>query len=96
MDAALEMAKILKQRENEEYDFPVSGIVAEIDDTDIKIALNEKVVLNRDMICSIFNLFEKNADGDFIWLGRRIYLLPFFVSGRKAIYKYLALGGDAI
>lgn len=96
MDPALEMAKILKQRENEEYDFPVSGIVAEIDDADIKIALNEKVVLNRDMIRSTFNIFEKNADGDFIWLGRRIYLLPFFVSGQKAIYKYLALGGDAI
>lgn len=96
MDAAVELAKILKERDNEAYDFPVSGIVAEIDDTDIKIPINEKVVLNRNMICSIFNLFEKNADGDFIWLGRRVYLLPFFVSGTKAINKYLAIGGDAI
>lgn len=92
MNVAYEMAKMLKERENPAPTGLTEGTVEEL--PELKIRINEKVVLSAGMVKSLVNLYEQNADGDYIRQGQRVYLLPFPADATGGIRKYLVLGGD--
>lgn len=92
MDGIHELAKLLYERSNPEPYSPVAGVVEDL--PEIKIRLNEKVVLGRALIYSTVDLLTQNADGAYIWQGRTVFLLPMLQNGR--LTKYLVIGGDAI
>ena len=87
MNAALEMAKILKKRDNPTGYSPISGKIVAL--PDIKIRINEKVVLDGDDIKSIVNLLVKDEYGNYVWLSREVYMHPY---GKK----FIVFGGDEI
>lgn len=93
-NGAVELAKLLKERENEMQYTPLEGVVVEL--PEIKIKINEKNIPSKNMLRSIVNLLETDHNGNYIWLGRRVYLLPFFSTHTTAVQKYLVIGGDAI
>lgn len=94
MDGVELLAQMLKERENNLQYSPVEGIVTEL--PDIKIRITEKIIPGREMIRSIVNLCETDSNGNYKWLGRRVYLLPFFSTDMLAIQRYLVIGGDEI
>lgn len=94
LNGAAEFAKMLKERENDSPYSPVEGIVAEL--PDLKIRIDDKNVPGKTMLLSLINLYETDYEGNYVWLGRRVYLLPFFSTKTKSVQKYLVIGGDAI
>lgn len=92
MNVAYELAKMLHERSNPEPYSPAEGVVEEL--PEIKIRLNEKVVLGRELIRSTVDLLAQDSEGRYIWLGRRVYLLPWTRDGQ--ILRYVVIGGDAI
>ena len=94
MDGARELAVLLKERDNMLQYSPVEGIVVEL--PGLKIKISEKNIPGKDMLRSIINLYETDLEGNYKWLGRRVYLLPFFSIDKLAIQKYLVIGGDEI
>lgn len=94
MNGAQWLAEQLKTRNNPEPFAPIEGIVVEL--PEIKIRINRKVVLQLDEIRSIVDLRDKDADGNYLWINRRVYLLPFNSSHSISVQKYLVIGGDAI
>ena len=75
MNGITELAKLLKERENDTGYSPMFGIIIEL--PQIKIRLNEKVILNNSHLKSCINLMMQNEDGDYIHLGKEVALLPF-------------------
>ncbi len=75
MNGITELAKLLKERENDTGYTPMFGTMIEL--PEIKIRINEKVILNNSHLKFCVNLTEQNADGDYIYLGREVVLLPF-------------------
>ncbi len=92
MDGVYEMAKLLKERDNPVQYSPVIGTVEAL--PEIKVRINDKVVLGRENLKSTVDLLAQNADGEYIWQGKTVYLLPFMENNR--IYEYLMIGGDAL
>ena len=72
MNAEYEMAKLLKERDNDPGYSPVLGIVEQL--PDIKIRLNEKVVLDSGGIASVIDLKRQTKDGSYVYLKRVYYL----------------------
>jgi len=75
MNGITELAKLLKERENNTGYSPMFGTIIEL--PQIKIRLNEKVILNNSHLVCLWNLKEQNEDGDYIHLGKEVALLPF-------------------
>ena len=75
MNGITELAKLLKERENSSGYSPMFGTIIEL--PQIKIRLNEKVILNNSHLKCCVNLKEQNQDGDYIYLGKEVALLPF-------------------
>ena len=75
MNGITELAKLLKERENSTEYTPMFGTIIEL--PEIKIRINEKVILNNSHLKLCMNISEQNADGDYIYLGREVVLLPF-------------------
>ena len=75
MNGITELAKLLKERENNTGYSPMFGTIIEL--PQIKIRLNEKVILNNSHLKSCINLMMQNEDGDYIHLGKEVALLPF-------------------
>ena len=75
MNGITELAKLLKERENGTGYSPMFGTIIEL--PQIKIRLNEKVILNNSYLVCLWNLKEQNEDGDYIHLGKEVALLPF-------------------
>ena len=75
MNGITELAKLLKERENGTGYSPMFGTIIEL--PQVKIRLNEKVILNNSHLVCIWNLKEQNEDGDYIYLGKEVALLPF-------------------
>ena len=70
-----ELAKLLKERENSTEYTPMFGTIIEL--PEIKIRINEKVILTNSHLKFCINISEQNADGDYIYFGREVVLLPF-------------------
>ena len=75
MNGITELAKLLKERENDTGYSPMFGTIIEL--PQVKIRLNEKVILNNSHLKSCINLMMQNEDGDYIYLGKEVALLPF-------------------
>lgn len=75
MNGITELAKLLKERENDTGYSPMFGTIIEL--PQVKIRLNEKVILNNSHLKSCINLMMQNEDGDYIYLGKEVVLLPF-------------------
>ena len=75
MNGITELAKLLKERENGTGYSPMFGTIIEL--PQVKIRLNEKVILNNSHLKCCVNLKEQNEDGDYIYLGKEVALLPF-------------------
>lgn len=85
MDGILELAKILKERDNNIPLSPQFGTVVSL--PDVKIQINDNVVLTKSHITALVNLSAKNDDGNYIYLNSRVVLLPY-----NGYQKYILLG----
>jgi len=70
-----ELAKLFKERENTSNYTPVIGKIIEL--PNIKIRLNDKVILTSFHIKSCINLLETDENGIYINLGKEVVLLPY-------------------
>ena len=96
MNGYEKIASLFKERDNDSNWMVIKGVVETL--PDIKVRINEKTVLTREHLCSLVNILETvTIDGqdEYIWLSRRVYLLPLETRG-LSIDKYLILGGDEI
>ena len=75
MDGITELAKLLKERENETGYSPVFGTIIELPNT--KIRISDKIILNDSYIKSLFDFKQKNIDNEYIYLGSEVVLLPY-------------------
>ena len=76
MNGITELAKLLKERENGTGYSPMFGTIIEL--PQIKIRLNEKVILNNSHLKYCVNLKEQNEDGDYIYVGKIRFLRTIF------------------
>lgn len=85
MNGITELAKLLKERENSDGYTPMFGTVIELPNT--KIRISDKVILTDSHLTLCINLKEKNADGEYINLGKTVVLLPYANS-----QKFIVIG----
>jgi len=70
-----ELAKLFKERDNSAGYSPVIGRIIEL--PNIKIRLNDKVILTSAHIKSCIYLTETDENGNYINLGKEVVLLPY-------------------
>ena len=75
MDGITELAKLLKERENEKGYSPVFGTIIELPNT--KIRISDKIILNDSYIKALFDYKQQNIDNEYIYLGSEVVLLPY-------------------
>lgn len=80
-----ELAKLLKERENESGYSPVFGEIIELPNT--KVRLSDKIILTDDYIKPCFDYKEQNIDDEYIYLGKTAILLPYANN-----QKYIMIG----
>lgn len=89
-----EFAKLFKERENPTLHGLTEGVVEQL--PVLKIRVDDTLVLDADMIGSLVNLYAQDEDGQYLWVMRKVYLLPFPEDAHGGIQKYLVLGGDEL
>ncbi|MCR4719705.1 MAG: DUF2577 domain-containing protein [Firmicutes bacterium] len=75
MDGITELAKLLKERENEKGYSPIFGTIIELPNT--KIRISDKIILTDSYIKTLFDFKQQNADNEYIYLGSKVLLLPY-------------------
>ena len=75
MDGITELAKLLKERENEKGYSPVFGTIIELPNT--KIRISDKIILTDSYIKTLFDFKQQNSDNEYIYLGTEVLLLPY-------------------
>lgn len=75
MNGITELAKLLKERENNVSYSPMIGTVIEL--PDIKIRLGDKVILTSEHIKSCVYLNETDEEGGYVNLGKEVVILPY-------------------
>lgn len=85
LNGAEEFAHMLRERDNPPQYSPVFGKIEEL--PDIKIRRGNKVQISQKKIKSLINLLERNATGDYIYLGKHVAMLPYNDNN-----NYLVLG----
>lgn len=85
MHGITELAKLFKERDNATEYSPVFGTIIEL--PQIKIRINEKVILTSNHLKSCVNLLTQNSDGDYIYKGCEVAMLPY--AGNR---KFLVIG----
>ena len=77
MSGITELAKLFNERNNKADFAPVFGTVASL--PDLKIQRNDKdnVVLAKIHIKSVFNVWETDDEGNYIYLNKQAVLLPY-------------------
>lgn len=75
MNGITELARLLKERENDSGYSPMFGTVAEL--PNIKIRLGDKILLTGEYLTSCVTLTEQDADGKYIHLEKQVVLLPY-------------------
>ncbi len=75
MDGITELAKLLKERENEKGYSPIFGTIIELPNT--KIRISDKIILNDSYIKALFDYKQQNIDNEYIYLGSEVVLLPY-------------------
>ena len=74
MDGITELAKLLKERENETGYSPVFGTIIELPNT--KIRISDKIILNDSYIKSLFDFKKQNMDNKYVYPGCEVTLFP--------------------
>lgn len=90
------IASLFKERDNDSNQRIIKGVVESL--PDIKVRINEKTVLGVEELSSLVNILETvtiDKETKYIWLSRRVYLVPLEIKG-ASVNKYLILGGDEI
>lgn len=85
MDGITELAKLLKERENGTGYSPVFGTIIELPNT--KIRISDKIILNDSYLKTCMDFKEQNSDGEYIYLGKEVLLLPY-----QNHQKYILIG----
>ena len=75
MDGITELAKLLKERENEKGYSPIFGKIIELPNT--KIRISDKIILTDSYIKTLFDFKLQNSDNEYIYLGAEVLLLPY-------------------
>ncbi len=75
MSGITELAKLLKERENTNGYSPMMGRIIEL--PNIKIRLNDRVILTSVHLKSCMDLTEIDENGIYINLGKEVVLLPY-------------------
>ena len=75
IDGITELAKLLKERENETGYSPVFGTIIELPNT--KIRISDKIILNDSYIKALFDYKQQTSDQEYIYLGCEVVLLPY-------------------
>ena len=85
MNGITELAKLLKERENQNDYSPVFGTIIELPDT--KIRVNEKILLTEEYLVSCAAYKQQDDAGKYINLNKTAVLLPY-----SADQKYIMIG----
>ena len=96
MNGYEKIASLLQERDNDSNQRIFKGVIESL--PDIKVRINEKTVLGAAELCSLVNILETvtvDEETKYIWLERRVYLVPLEIRG-ASVEKYLILGGDEI
>lgn len=96
MNGYEKIASLFKERDNDSNQRIIKGVVESL--PDIKVRINEKTVLGVEELSSLVNILETvtiDEETKYIWLSRRVYLVPLEIKG-ASVNKYLILGGDEI
>ena len=82
MNGITELAKLLKERNNQAGYSPVFGKIIELPDT--KIRVNDKILLTEEYLTACTEYKQRDDDGSYINLQKEAVLLPF-CAGQKFI-----------
>lgn len=75
MSGITELAKLFKERDNSAGYSPIIGQI--IDLPNIKIRLNDKVILTSSHLKSCIDLTATDENGEYINFGKEVVLLPY-------------------
>jgi len=79
------LAKMFKDRENATSDFVVFGKIIEL--PNLKIQFTSKIILTKDHIKSLIDLYKQDIDGRYVYKGREVAMIPY-----RGNNRYLVLG----
>ena len=83
MNGIVELAKMLKERENSSEKLLIIGSIVSL--PDIKIKIGEKIILSASDVKTTVNLSERDDNGNYINLGKETVILndsgKFYVLG---------------
>ena len=85
MNGITELAKLLKERNNQAGYSPVFGKIIELPDT--KIWINEKIILTEEYLKAFMEYKQQDDEGKYINLNKTAVLLPY-----SADQKYIMIG----
>ena len=84
-NAITQLALMFKERENSEGYSPVFGEL--IDIADLKIRINDRIILDETYVTSCVDLYETDVHGNYIHFGKTVVLLPC-----SNYQKYIVVG----
>ena len=84
-DGVETLAKMFKDRENATSDFVVFGKIIEL--PNLKIQFTSKIILTKDHIKSLIDLYKQDIDGRYVYKGREVAMIPY-----RGNNRYLVLG----
>lgn len=79
------LAKMFKDRENTSGDLIVFGQIIEL--PNLKIQYTSKIILTKEHIKSLIDLYKQDNDGRYVYMGREVAMIPYSDNNR-----YLVLG----
>ena len=79
------LAKMFKDRENATGDFVVFGKIIEL--PNLKIQFTSKIILTKEHIKSLIDLYKQDIDGRYVYKGREVAMIPY-----RGNNRYLVLG----
>ena len=82
MNGITELAKLLKERNNQTEYSPVFGKIIGLPDT--KIQVNEKIILTEEYLVSCTAYKQQDSDGAYVNLMKEAVLLPY-CAGQKFV-----------
>ena len=77
--------EMFKDRENATGDFVVFGKIIEL--PNLKIQFTSKIILTKDHIKSLIDLYKQDIDGRYVYKGREVAMIPY-----RGNNRYLVLG----
>lgn len=82
MNGITELAKLFKERENQNDYSPVFGTIIELPNT--KIRINDKIILTEEYLKACTKYKQQDSDGAYVNLMKEAVLLPY-CAGQKFI-----------